>query len=215
MLVQHPYALESMAEVRELIQTHGWALLVCAREGELHAAHVPCLLDPQRDPGGERDDLVVIGHAAQRDPAAGALRGGGEVLLVFQGEHGYVSPAWYGEGAYVPTWNFVAAHLYGRPELLEGEEGFEVLARTVEHFEAARDHPWRLEGPALAYARAIAPQTVPFRLRPSRIEAKAKLSQDKPRAVQERVVDALERPGPYRQPQLAREMRRLLRIGNR
>jgi transcriptional regulator len=42
--------------------------------------------------------------------------------------------------------------------------------------------------------------------------AKAKLSQDKPRAVQERVVASLEQPGPYQQPELAAEMRRVLGI---
>jgi transcriptional regulator len=45
--------------------------------------------------------------------------------------------------------------------------------------------------------------TIWFRIRATRVLAKAKLSQDKPRAVQERVVASLERPGPYQQPELA------------
>jgi transcriptional regulator len=51
---------------------------------------------------------------------------------------------------------------------------------------------------------------LPFRLRASRLEAKAKLSQDKSAAIRERVITALDRPGPYRQPRLAVEMRREL-----
>ena len=212
MLAQRHYAIESMAEVRRVIAEHGWSLLVTGGAGGLAVAHVPCLLDPKHDPGGDARELVVIGHAARHDPAVARLADGGEALLVFQGPHGYVSPAWYEDGPYVPTWNFVVVHLYGVPEVLEGAEAFDVLVRTVDHFEAARDEPWRLEGDALEHAHRIASGTLPFRLCATRIDAKAKLSQDKPRAVQERVVVALEAEGPYRQPELAAEMRRTLGI---
>jgi transcriptional regulator len=96
------------------------------------------------------------------------------------------------------------------PELLEGQEAFSVLALTVEHFEAARDDPWTLQGSSLDYAHRIAPGTVRFRLRSVTVRAKAKLSQDKPREIEERVVAALEEPGPYANPALASEMRRVL-----
>jgi transcriptional regulator len=211
MLVQRHYAIDSMHEVRRLITSYGWSLLVTGGD-HLAVAHVPCLLDSEHDPGGDARDLVVIGHAARADPAVARLADGGEVLLVFQGPHGYVSPAWYEDGPYVPTWNFLSIHVYGVPELLDGDEAFGVLERTVDHFEAAREDPWRLDGDALEHAHRIAAGTLPFRLRATRIDAKAKLSQDKPRAVQERVVVALEAEGPYRQPVLAAEMRRTLGI---
>lgn len=212
MLVQRRYAMGSMAEVRRLIEAHGWAMLVTGRSGGLAVAHVPCLLDPNRDPSGNAEELVVIGHAARNDPAVAQLADGGEALLVFQGPHGYISPTWYVDGPYVPTWNFTAVHLYGVPEVLEEEAAFAVLEQTVDHFESAFDHPWRLEGTAMEHAHRIAAGTLPFRLRPTRIDAKAKLSQDKPRTVQERVVVALEADGPYHQPELAQEMRRTLGI---
>jgi transcriptional regulator len=132
------------------------------------------------------------------------------VLLVFQGPNGYISPAWYGEGPSPPTWNFTAVHVRGIPEVLEGGEAFSVLERTVEHFEAARDDPWELRGDALAYARQIAAETAPFRVRSAAIQAKAKLSQDKPRRIQDRVIAALQEGGPYQNVQLAAEMQRVL-----
>jgi transcriptional regulator len=206
MLVQPVYSIDGMAEVRRLVSAYGWAVLIT--EG-LGAAHVPCLLDPEHDPGGDDERLVILSHTARADPVSADLIAGAEVLLVFQGPNGYISPAWYEAGPYVPTWNFSAVHVHGVPEILDGEDGFAVLERTVDHFEAARESPWRLAGDALPYARRIAPGTVPFRLRAVRVEAKAKLSQDKPPEVQDRVIAALERPGPYRNPELAAEMRRL------
>jgi transcriptional regulator len=206
MLVQRHYAM-GMGDARTLVRANGWAVLVT---DAMRAAHVPCLLDPEHDPGGEDERLVLLSHTARADPASDGLTTGREIMLVFQGPNGYISPAWYEDAPFVPTWNFTAAHVYGVPEILEGEEGFAVLERTVEHFEVARESPWRLEGDSLPYARRIAPGTVPFRLRASRVEAKAKLSQDKAPEIQERVIAALERPGPYRQPDLAAEMRRVL-----
>jgi transcriptional regulator len=85
-----------------------------------------------------------------------------------------------------------------------------VLERTVEHVEAARDGPWELRGDALAYARRIAHETAAFRVRSAVIQAKAKLSQDKPRRIQDRVIAALQEGGPYRNARLAAEMRRVL-----
>jgi predicted FMN-binding regulatory protein PaiB len=93
----------SMVDVRRLIREHGWAVLVTAAGGILQAAHVPCLLDRDRDLGGDAEQLVIVGHTARADPVSAALRAGNESLLIFQGAHGYVSPAWYGEGTYLPA----------------------------------------------------------------------------------------------------------------
>lgn len=141
MLDRVEYAMKSMQEVRRLIRNHGWAVLVAGSSGDLRATHVPCLLDPAHDPGGAGARLVVIGHTARADPVVSALRSGQEVLLVFQGPNGYISPAWYGQSPSLPTWNFTAVHVWGVPEVLQGEEGFSVLERTVEHVEAARGRP--------------------------------------------------------------------------
>jgi transcriptional regulator len=210
MLERAEYAMKSMEDVRRLIREHGWALLVVGSSGDLRAAHVPCLLDPVHDAGGAAERLVIIGHTAREDPVVSELLSGQEVLLVFQGPNGYISPAWYGEGPSPSTWNFTAVHVRGIPEVLEGGEAFSVLERTVEHFEAARDDPWELRGDALAYARQIAHETAPFRVRSAAIQAKAKLSQDKPRRIQDRVIAALQEGGPYQNAQLAAEMRRVL-----
>jgi transcriptional regulator len=210
MLERAEYAMQSMQDVRRLIREHGWALLVVGSPGDLLAAHVPCLLDPVHDAGGAGEQLVIVGHTARADPVVPALLAGHAVLVVFQGPNGYVSPAWYGEGPSPPTWNFTAVHVRGIPEVLGGGEGFSVLERTVEHFEAAREDPWALGGEALAYARRLAGETAAFRVRSAAVQAKAKLSQDKPPRIQDRVVAALEEGGPYRNAQLAAEMRRVL-----
>ena len=200
------------ADVERLIHSHGWATLVTTGEAGTGAAHVPCLLEsPPTDHDDPVDeDLVILGHTARADPVSRDIARGREALLIFQGPHGYISPAWYEAGPYVGTWNYTSVHVRGVPEVLEGDAGFDVLRRTQSHFEAAMNEPFDLD-PVLDFAKAIAAGTVPFRLVASSVDAKAKLSQDKPREVQDRVMAALERPGPYSQPTLAAEMRRLKR----
>ncbi|MBO1753136.1 FMN-binding negative transcriptional regulator [Actinotalea sp. BY-33] len=197
------YALTDEARVRELITEHGWATLVSHTAEGLVASHVPVLLE-------DGPELTVVSHVGRPDDALHGL-GSGEVLLVVEGPYGYVSPGWYGTSPAVPTWNYLAVHLHGTPELLDAEDTYRVLSDTTDRYEAPMPHPIGLPDVA-EYAHRIAPGAAGFRLRVTRWQGKAKLSQDKPREVAERVVAHLEQPAgqadhPYSNPALAREMR--------
>ena len=170
---------------------------------------------PERSAEEGLASFTVVGHIARGDPQAKDLEAAAAALLLFEGPHGYVSASWYAPDlTEVPsTWDYTAVHLHGVPEVLHGEEGFEVVRRTLEHLESAigEDTRFRLDDGRLEFARALYPGTVPFRLAPTRIEAKVKLNQDYPAAVVERVIEHLEAPGPYQNAALAADMRRLAR----
>jgi transcriptional regulator len=205
MHVQSQYALDR-AHVRGLIAEYGWARVVtCADDGP-RVTYGFFLLEESTG-----SDVTVVGHFARADPQAADIEAERATLLVFDGPHGYVSASWYEpELKDVPsTWDHISVHLHGTPQPLSGDEGFDVLARTLAHHEAAEQDPWQLQGPSLEFARKIAPRTIAFRLKATRLEAKAKLSQNRPLAVRERIVDRLERPGPHMNEPLAGEMRRL------
>lgn len=184
MLQQRIHALTDPAELRALVDRNGWTTLVSTPSaGEPVVSHLPVIVDD----GAE--ELTVLGHLARSDAEEHEL-GEHEVVLVVQGPHGYISPSVYEAGPYVPTWNFVVAHLYGRPEVLDDAATYRVLSDTVDHFEAAAGSGWRLDS-VTEYANRLAPHTTGFRLRPRRTIGKAKLSQDKPADVAARVVTAL------------------------
>ena len=208
MYIRRSHTLDEPSEIRRLIAENGWGLLVAVTDTGPIATHLPCLLDPVHD-GQGREDLVLLAHVARADPIAKYVEEPrSDVLLVFEGVSGYISPTWYGESPHVGTWNFMAVHASGRPEVLEGEDAFQVLALTQQHFERGLEPSFDL-GSVRDYARKIAKGTVAFRLRATRLQAKAKLSQDKPRAVQESVVRVLESRGSDRDLALAAEMRRV------
>ncbi|MFI1093334.1 FMN-binding negative transcriptional regulator [Streptomyces sp. NPDC020917] len=209
MLEQPIYALTDPVRLRELVASHGWATLVSATgRGGPVVSHLPVIPDPE----GDADDLTILGHLARADAELHEL-GDHDVVVIVEGPNGYMSPSTYRAGPYVPTWNFVVAHLHGRPDVLDAERTYRVLERTVEQFEAGRPEPWRL-GTVEDYAREIAPYTTGFRLRPARVAGKHKLSQDKPYEVATRAADALDGDGPHGNRALAAAMRRVLVPGD-
>ncbi len=194
MHIEGAFAVRDVETARSIARAHPFATIVTA---DLRATHMPCLVDENAD------DLVILGHVACGDPVSEALDG--PVLLLFHGPHGYVSASWYGHDI-IPTWNHVTLQVRGTPELLD--DAMPVLRRTVDHFEAAVEHPWSLDRMG-EKARETADRVVAFRLAAESWHAEAKLSQDKPGDERARVLAHLEAPGPYAHPRLAAEMRRL------
>ncbi|MBW1637558.1 FMN-binding negative transcriptional regulator [Microbacterium resistens] len=199
------YALEDPHEIARLIERHPFATLVSApSSGTPVASHYPILLDR------EAEDLTVISHVGRPDERIHEL-GRHPVLLIVHGPQGYISPGWYDDRPAVPTWNFVVAHLWGTPEILDERENLRMLGELVDRFEGPRDRPRRMLGAPedAAYARRIHTGTVGYRLRVTRVEAKRKLSQDKPADVVHTVIDRLETDPLYANPALAAAMKEI------
>lgn len=198
------FLLTDPDEVRRLIRENPWMTIVSPTASGLVASHYTFLLDEAASTG---DDIVLIGHLGRPDEVNHEL-GQHEVMLIVQGPNGYISSSWYAPADIIPTWNHVTAHLWGTPEILTDDENLEALDRLTNHFE---QHVAEPRGMHLdpEYSRRVARGTVGVRLRVSRFDARAKLSQNKSPEVVDRIVVALEGEGPYAHPGLAREMRRV------
>lgn len=201
---QNPsFAMTDVGELRRLIDSNPWMTLVSATDDGLVASHYAVLLDEGRD------DLTIVGHVGRPDDLIHGL-GERELLVVVQGPHGYISPGWYGDAPNVPTWNFVSAHLSGVPELLTPEENLVILDRLVARFESGMPQPrllWeRPNDPD--YVTRLERGTIGFRLTPTKVVAKRKLSQNRPDEVVETIIAELGAGGAYVDPRLAAEMQR-------
>ena len=195
------FVLSDVAEVARLVRENPWATIVAHTAEGLVASHYPVVLE-------ETDDgsLSLVSHVGRPDERSLEL-GQGEVMVIVQGPHGYVSPGWYPAEQIIPTWNHVTAHLWATPEILSDEENFRVLGELVDHFERVMPEPSSLQLDEEG-ARRVARGTVGIRLRVTRFDARLKLSQNKPPEVVDRIVAELEHGEHYAQPALAAEMRR-------
>lgn len=197
---QNPsFAMTDVGEIRRLIEQNPWVTLVSHTDDGLVASHYAVMLDDSRD------DLTIVGHVGKPDDAILGL-GERELIVVVQGPHGYITPRWYGDVPAVPTWNFVSAHLSGIPELLSADENLRVLDRLVDRFEGRGEDArglYALPNDA-AFVERLERGTVGFRLTPTRVTAKRKLSQNRSPEVVETIIAGLEEGNPA----LAAEMQR-------
>jgi transcriptional regulator len=199
------YALTRAADAKALIRSAPWATMISATSAGPVASHYPFILE---EDDADENAITLVSHVGRPDERLHEL-GSRELLVVFYGPSGYISPSWYEVDPAVPTWDFATVHAYGVPEILSDAENLDVLERLVDHFEDRLPNPFRMRGTlsTSAYAERIVAGTVGFRLRVTRFEGKEKMSQDKPVEVLERVVRALDRPGPYENSELAARIR--------
>ena len=175
---------EDHADVLAFMRANGFVLLVTAPGGEIAGSHLPCVIEER----GEQ--LVIDMHMAKSNPQwEGFFED--EVMLMFWGPHAYVSPRWYGRAPAVPTWNYAAVHAYGTVRVMaEAKEKHASQRRLV----AAYDPQWLPEFDALPaqYLEGMLANIVNFEITVTRLEARWKLSQNRGRDEQERIIANLE-----------------------
>jgi transcriptional regulator len=145
----------------------------------LVATHVPIELDPEPAPWG-----TIRCHFARPNPHAQTIADGRELLLIFQGPQGYVTPNWYPSkretGKVVPTWNYTAIHAYGRATVFEDVARLRAhLGALTDRFEASSAVPWKIDDAPADYIDGMCRAIIGFEFRLSRIEGKWKMSQNK------------------------------------
>src|SRR5438105_15403048 len=173
------------------MRDQSFATLVSQHDGAPVATHLPLLLRDDPPPWG-----TLVGHMARANPQWQGFAGGEEVLAIFQGPHAYVSPSWYETAPAVPTWNYVAVHAYGVPRLIEsGPDRRAIVEEMVRAYEADFAAPWRLEDQPAEFVERMLRGVVGFEIRLTRVEGKAKLSQNRSEADRRGVVAALEASG--------------------
>jgi transcriptional regulator len=184
--VPREFEVTDLTLLHDLIERYSFAMLVTTQEGRPVANHLPFLV--QRDAG---EHGTLVGHMARANRQWQDFGGASEALVIFQGEHGYVSPSWYETQPSVPTWNYLAVHAYGIPQVIQDAERIRTILRAlVAKNEAGFDEPWPMDLPD-DYLRKMIGGIVVFEIPLSRLEGKFKLSQNRPVADRRRVIATL------------------------
>jgi transcriptional regulator len=171
MYIPSAFKIEDLSLIHEIVRANAFATLVTTLDGEPWATHLPIMLS-------EIDGQdVLVGHVAKANPHWKSF--GTKSLVIFAGPHGYISPAWYETRPNVPTWNYVAVHAYGTPELVEDADwSVAHLQQMVRTFDPglAGTNPESTEDD---FVRGKLGGLVGFRMPVDRWDAKAKLNQNK------------------------------------
>jgi transcriptional regulator len=194
MFIPHFYAVEDQSDIRRMVAGVGSAQLVTVgSDGYPLATLLPIIWDGD----------TVIAHMARANPHWQQIAQGAPALLVVTGSEAYISPSWYASkaehGRVVPTWNYSAVQLTGRARVHEELNWLRAAVDDlVKRHEARRAMPWSTSDAPEKFVRGQLRAIVGIEVTVDRVEAKAKLSQNRSSADREGVVRGLRREGSRR-----------------
>ena len=200
MYIPELYKNENQEEIQNFIHQNGFGILVNQTNGKLWATHIPLLLEERKE------KQFLVGHVSKENPQAESFKTNDEVLAIFFGAHSYISSSWY-DHENVPTWNYLAVHVYGKIKIHSLEESVEALKRLVDKYEIKSENPVRVEDlskKTMFQARGI----VSFEIDITSLEGKKKLSQNRDDKNYKTIISKLEKSNDFQAIEVAKEMRK-------
>jgi transcriptional regulator len=178
-----------------LMRARPLATLVTQGNSGLLANHMPVETLSEPKPLGS-----LLGHIARANPLWREYREGSEALAIFQGPQVYISPSFYPSkaqsGEVVPTWDYAVVHARGTLRFIEDAawlKGF--VARLTDTYEAARPQPWKITDAPNEYIEKMLGLIIGFEFSIVDLRGKWKVSQNRPAADRQGVVEHLNAAG--------------------
>lgn len=180
MYVPASFKMTEPSDVLALMKANPFAALISHDAEGLTATHLPMVA--RQD--GEK--LVVECHIARANPHWKRLAANpdADAMMIFTGPDAYIRPGWYPSkaegGKAVPTWNYAIVHAYGRAEIIE--DGAWLLRHVTElsaQQESPYELPWKTSDAPEQYVAAMIRGIVGVRVSVSRVDAKAKMGQNR------------------------------------
>jgi len=189
-------------ELRSFLKENSFAILVSLHEGRPWATHIPLELDTDKE-----GNNVLNGHLSRANPQWKEFENHCEVLAIFHGPNAYISSSWY-DHENVPTWNYIAIHIYGKVRIVEGDELLGFLKKQVDKHEKNSLHPVSVEKMSPAYIETEMKGIVGLQIKIDEVQASYKLSQNRNAANFENVIKELENRGDAHSIKIAEEMKK-------
>jgi transcriptional regulator len=169
---------DDIATLHAAIHAARLATFITATTAGLTGTPLPMILDETEGPHG-----TLYGHVARANPQW-TLAPIGEAMAVFMGPDAYVTPSWYATkretGKVVPTWNYVAVHVYGVVEFFEDTDRLrDVVTLLTNLHESPRAEPWAVTDAPEEFIKSQLRGIVGLRMPITRIDGKRKMSQNR------------------------------------
>jgi transcriptional regulator len=186
------FRVDDLPRLHALMRAQPFAALISAGADGLFATHLPTVLKDDGPFG------TIECHVARANPHWKTL--GDEVLMIFQGPEGYITPNWYPSkaehGKVVPTWNYATVHVKGHIRFIEDPEWLRSLVESLtDEHERHSVNPWKVTDAPADYIAGMVRAIVGFEIQVSAIEGKFKASQNRSAADRAGVAAALRAAG--------------------
>jgi transcriptional regulator len=173
---------ERIPVLQDAIENIAFGTLVTGSPGGLLASHIPMFIDRTKGEYGTLYGHIARGNSQWRDSNKDS-----DALAMFVGPEAYITPNWYKTteetGKVVPTWNYVAVHVYGRADFFEDKDRLLALVtHLTEIHEEPFENPWKVSKAPREYIEGELRSIVGFEMPISKIEGKWKMSQNRTEA---------------------------------
>lgn len=189
------FTMTEQHEIEQVLANLGAADLVTRTEEGLTSTFLPFLYDPATDEPSEGtngfDGASLHGHLTRANSQWKSTLDP-EALVIVHTVDGYISPNGYPSKAEnnktVPTWNYVTLNIHGKLVVHDDPAWTLDLVRRLTNYHEARhganrgQKPWSVDDAPADYIDTMLKGIVGVEVVIERIEAKAKLSQNKTEA---------------------------------
>lgn len=203
MFIPAYYRNNDLAQIKEFIRKHSFAIIVSQGTENPEATHIPLELVE----GGDGTSFLQ-GHVSRANPQWKTFSDINRVLAIFQGPHTYVSSGWYNH-VNVPTWNYIAVHITGKIKIIGDDELYMSLKELVDRYESNSAKPVRVEELPAEMMDKYMKGIVGFRIEIEKIEGKWKLSQNRDEEDFQNIIAELEKLNEVNASLVAEEMRKI------
>lgn len=183
MYIPEEFIESDKERIISIANQYAFGVLVSINEGMPFANHLPLMLE-------ENEAFKIYGHMAKSNDQWTHFHDGKDVLVIYQGPHAYISPSNY-EGRGVPTWNYSAVHMYGKASVVSENERIAKIVEALSYkYEKNKESPWQP-----SYHTEALDAIVGFEILVDRIEAKSKLSQNRPEEDRRKIISDMRKAG--------------------
>ena len=199
------FSPKEQSQISELIKNYPFVTMISKDEsGNLSISHIPVVSEIVNN-----EIKSIKGHFSLRNPQVKHLQADNKVTLIFNVPHTYITPTWYKSGQDVPTWNYCVVHIHGK---IEFNNSFDDIYTNLKELTKAFEYgpkAWRFELPAdLEDPKHLTAAIIAFTIIPEKIEAKFKLSQNRPLIDRNGVIEGLD----SRQDDMSGEIKKLMKM---
>lgn len=186
MYIPKIYRNENQEEIIAFLRKNSFGILINQNNGNIAATHIP--LEFEIKDNGKQ---ILAGHISKENPQWYSFENDDRILAVFSGAHTYISPSWY-DHENVPTWNYIAVHVYGKIKIIEGKAVIESLKKLVDKYESGVENPTKIEdysNKTMMQVRGI----IAFEIEITEIQAVKKMSQNRDEKNYNNIISELEK----------------------
>ena len=201
MYIPDRYKNKNIDAVKDFLSDNAFGILIHQGNQKLQGTHIPMLLD--QDKNGNN---ILVGHLSRANPQWQHFKDNDEILAIFTGAHCYISSSWYQKES-VPTWNYIAVHVYGKIKIVEGKTLIDDMRMLVDKYEKTSKDPVsmdRLSPKSMKMVHGV----VGFQIEITEIQAAYKLSQNRDETDHKNIIKELEQLGDCHSKAIADEMKK-------